>query len=149
MSMVDKLRSLYNAATVVLVAAAVWQTPSHALEGTGIIAIKDKHLMTLTWTGPATVLNSTIGRLDNLGSTTIKNTTITSARQVGSIEATETVFVSDVDLTTANSTFNHSQIGGNLLIHNNGNGRVNINLNNTTVMGAVLCDIKPCPVTIN
>ena len=150
MSMVDKLSSLYNAATVVMVGAVVMTSnPAHALTGMGKISLSNRALSSLNWTGEVTVTHSSIDNANVLGKMYAAYSTLGETTLTGELEATNVEFTSNVDLTSGLTTFTDSSIAGNLTIHNQGDHQPKIYLNNTAVAGNVVCDVNPCPIIIN
>ena len=150
MSMVDNLSSLYNAATVILVGAVVMTSnPAHALTGMGKVSVNNRTLEKLYWTGEVTVDHSSISDVYVFGKLHVAYSTIGALTHTGQMTAYNVQFSSDVDLTTGTTTFTDSSIAGNLTIHNQGDGKPQIYLNNTAVAGNVVCDVNPCPIIIN
>lgn len=150
MSLVDNLASLYNLAAVVLVGAATLTSPpAHALTGLGHVSLDNRTLETLYWAGQVNIKHSFIGHVYVDGVMQMSDSIIGATTHIGQLDATNIRFTSDVDLTTGLTTFTDSSIAGNLTIHNRGNGKPEIYLNNTAVGGNVVCDVEPCPVFIN
>ena len=150
MSMVDNLSSLYNAATVILVGAVVMTSnPAHALTGIGEVSISNRTLPALYWTGQVTIDHSSIDDVYVVGKLHVAYSTLGATAHTGQMTAYNVKFTSNVDLTTGLTTFTDSSIAGNLTIHNRGNGKPKVYLNNTAVAGDVVCDVNPCPIIIN
>lgn len=154
MSLADKLSSLYNGVTLILVGAVVMTTPpqTHARVlyqetgmhvGVGDLTILDSHMTHVYQISDSfKSKSSSIEDLKVIGNAFLENSLIRDGSFVGKVDSTDyTTFNGDVKVTTALSRFTDSTINGNLNVDHHGDVKVTpqIELSNTNITGDIVC----------